>query len=65
MIAHEMPGAIEMSIQYSSYGAFERHQAEMAEDGWELEGYSVGEPRGLFRRRPVEAHYLRDEWPIE
>ena len=61
----EMPGAIAMSVQYASYGAFERGQAEMAKDGWTLEGYTVGEPGGLFRRRPVEARYLRDEWPVE
>ena len=66
-----MPGAIEMSRHYASYRSFERDQAEMAEQGWSLEGFHVAERAGGFlgmfgrRRREVDAHYLRDDFPIE
>ena len=66
-----MPGAIEMSRHYGSYRSFERDQAEMAEHGWSLEGFHVAERSGGFRgmlgmrRREVDAHYVRDEFPTE
>lgn len=66
-----MPGAIEMSRHYASYRSFERDQAAMAEQGWSLEGVHIAErPGGLLgmlgmRRREVDAHYLRDQFPTE
>ena len=66
-----MPGGIEMARHYSSYGAFQRDQAGMAEAGWTLEGFQLGDrPGGLLgalglRRREVDAHYLRDHFPTE
>ena len=43
----------------------------MAEQGWSLEGFHVAERsgglRGMLgmRRREVDAHYVRDEFPTE
>jgi hypothetical protein len=70
-MSEAMPGAVEMSVHYDSYGDFKKGQAEMAGAGWQLEGFSlVGAPGGVGRfvglgRQAVDAHYIRDAWPTE
>jgi hypothetical protein len=65
-----MPGSIKMSRHYSSQRAFRRDSDELEAEGWTLESVHELEREGPFAflglaRQPVDAEYVRREWPVE
>ena len=65
-----MPGAIKMARHYSSQRAFRRAAGSLAAEGWQLDGVHEWEREGPLSflglgRQPVDAEYVRGEWPTE
>ena len=65
-----MPRGVETYRHYPDMKSFQRHEDDMARQGWTTEAIAVREiPRSPIRRllrRParveVDAHYLRANW---